>query len=139
MRRLVRIGPFQALSIIIAILALAYATAGQGAPDFTLTVFDLETSRSLARPDCNSCVAKIDTSATVTASGRKGLFPPSMVTDWSPNIVVRAANQSSTETSIMPVGFVGTLVYKPKNVPKKQVILIPGSYSTLSRSDRSHW
>ena len=128
MRRLVRIGPFQALSIIIAILGIAYATKGQDAPDFTLTVFDLETSRSLARPDCNSCVAKIDTGATVTASGRKSLFPPSMVTNWSPNIVVRAANQSSTETSIMPVGFVGTLVYKPKNVPKKQVILIPGSF-----------
>ena len=92
MRRLVRIGPFQALSIIIAILGIAYATKGQDAPDFTLTVFDLETSRSLARPDCNSCVAKIDTGATVTASGRKSLFPPSMVTNWSPNIVVRAAN-----------------------------------------------
>jgi len=40
-----------------------------------------------AQADCNSCVAKIDTGTTVTDFGRENLFPPTLVTDRSPNII----------------------------------------------------
>ena len=59
--------------------------------------------------------AHIDSGTTVTASGRSNLFPPKLIKKWHPKFSVRSASQQ-----VMPVKFVGTMVLKPADMPKKK-------------------
>ena len=60
-------------------------------------------------------MAKVDTGCTYHATGRRSLFPDKHVTNWKPNVNVRAANQTT-----MPVNLIGSMVVVPKGLPQKK-------------------
>ena len=66
--------------------------------------------------------AVVDTGTTRCASGRLKNFPRSLISEWHPMMRVRSA-----ERRYMSVDFLGTMVIKPKNAPKKHRIAVEGS------------
>ena len=67
----------------------------------------------------DTTTALIDSGCSTTASGRKSLFPKRRITTINPKLKVITA--SGLE---MPVTFIGTLIVKPKNAPRKDFVII---------------
>ena len=74
--------------------------------------------------------ALIDSGCSTTASGRRSLFPKRRITTINPKLKVVTASGFE-----MPVAFIGTLVVKPKNAPKKDFIIIDDALHVPAMKD----
>ena len=98
---------------VLATTAACLAT-GVGAAE-TSDSFAMSTSFAATNTSHVIWDAHIDSGTSVTASGRSNLFPTKLIKKWDPKFSVRSASQQ-----VMPVKFVGTMVLKPADMPKKK-------------------
>ena len=115
------LGPGRAKSLVVGALLGSAAGLQAGLCSLVPPVIEAKeiTAFEVSRL---ASVGVIDTGTTLTASGRRRLFPDSKVTDWKPTMRVRAASQK-----LMTISLIGTMIIKPKHAAKKQVIAVAGA------------
>ena len=99
---------------VLTTTAACLAT-GVGGTTVSTNSFAMSTSFAAAGTSHVTWDAHVDSGTSVTASGRSNLFPPKLIKKWDPKFSVRSASQQ-----VMPVKFIGTMVLKPADMPRKK-------------------